>query len=711
MKVCWRAAILFFFLTGLVLVGSLGTSSSLTFLWPAYAALGFAAILSVGLIHEKVAFSLPRWSTLAVLALVGWVLVRASSSPVAYFAREDAALIVACFLVYALFLHFFNSSAWRKRFVDGLALLVLLNLGFALLQLFFGTSLWILPGYQRTVSDQAGGLFNHPDHFSGFLAMLVPLWLAVASFGRRTWTFRLGMLALALISIIVVLLSGRTLGIFTLLAGIAASAILSTVVLYHRTDPETRRSVLRAIALSAVLISILLAASSKPLVRVVDHTLLSKGGNLVLPEIWKSGWRQAMQSPLTGTGSRSTYFYDRLFRTPAMGTAAAEPEFTHNEFLQAFADYGLIGLALILMVLGLHFAEGFRFVREYARFSPGGGQRAPRSDHLALSIGSLAILCALATLASFDFVLRLPVMAVTAAGLLAALAAPDPMAHATRPETTRFLLPGGVLQFSQRALACGMGMAITILGIRFSQSEYHYEMARRCFTENPTGFEHFRHLKTARSIDPKNPFIFSLSAHAQVAAIRTDMTLAERRQALDQANLYFEQVERLYPQDIFAAIGHAAVLDELERPSEALLRLRAARESAPLYGNLMLAEAEHYLRCGRIAEAERSYTEALNAPAFRDVAAAQRGLMTVTEWKLIAERSGIDWKVAPDALETEPLLAGEAAAYRRPSEAKVTQKVTAGKTTPEVEKVEPKKDKKLDTPKDIDLPEVSEVRE
>ena len=65
---------------------------------------------------------------------------------------------------------------------------------------------------------------------------------------------------------------------------------------------------------------------------------------------------------------------------------------------------------------------------------------------------------------------------------------------------------------------------------------------------------------------------------------------------------------------------------------------------APVYGNLMLAEAEHYLRIGKIEEAEEAYTASLNANAFRDSGAAGEGLLTITGWKLIAEQNCIDWR-------------------------------------------------------------------
>lgn len=679
MKTRWHVVVVMVFLAGVLLTGTVGTSASTTFLWPACGILGLAAVLSVGLLFQRTSFTLPKWSTVALLAFGGYLLVRAAGSPVSYFAREDAALLVTAFLVYGLFLLLLATTEWRRRFVDLLAALVLLNLGFALVQTLFLPTLWLVPGYERTFPDRAGGLFNHPDHYAGFLAMLTPLWLATALFSRRERVARIGAAALALISVLAVAASGSAPAILALGIGLAAFVLLASIVVGRRLSPERRKRIYRRGVFSLLAAAIAVLAASGPLSRAVDRHLLSKNSALSLPLVWKAGWEQAMEAPLLGTGSRTSHIYGRLFRPEALGTSPTEPEFVHNEFLQLFADYGLVGALLLLLVLGLHLANGFRFVRAYAGFGRTSGRLLPQSDHLALVLGAMATLAALASLAAFDFVLHLPAYIAVAAALLAALAVPDPMAAALKPAPLARILPGGGWLFAQRALVFGLGIAMTALASVFSRSEFHYEMARHAFEENPTGFQHLPHLKAARTLDPKNPWAATLSAHAQVAGILPEMPEPARRQALEQADAYFSHARRLYPQDIFAAIGHAAVLDELGRSAEALDRLREAREFAPNYGNLMLAEAELHLRHGRISDSERTFAEALGASAFRDAQAAQRGLMTVAEWKLIAEQNGLDWRTPPDPVESEPLLAGPGG-YRSLPEAKVAERDLAGQS-------------------------------
>ena len=118
------------------------------------------------------------------------------------------------------------------------------------------------------------------------------------------------------------------------------------------------------------------------------------------------------------------------------------------------------------------------------------------------------------------------------------------------------------------------------------------------------------------------------------------------------------------------------MLDELGKRGSALQRLHDAREFAPSYGNLILAEAEHHLRHGNILAAVESFAAALEAAAFRDTEAARRGLRTLTEWKLIAEENGIDWR--RDSLEAERSPA-DAPSYRRMPTARMSERNLTGK--------------------------------
>jgi len=667
------------FLAGFVLTGLVGTSTSMTFIWPAYAFLGVAGMFSIGLLFKEVGFTLPRWSTIAVFSLTAYLLIRASESQVTYFAREDASLILAGFLCYCLFLSLVSSGDWRRRLLYAIAGLVVVNLVFALIQALLTPTLWLIPGYERTFADRIGGLFNHPDHFAGFIGALVPVWLAMAVYGRQSARVRQLWGALAALSLAATLYSGSATGFLALFCGLGTFVLLTGTIIYRKITPAAKKMALIVVAGFTIVAALIGFAVAGPLGQQIDRTLLTRGGGVSLPLIWKAGLQQAAESPALGTGSRTSYIYGRLFRDEALGSSAAEPEFIHNEYLQILADYGIVGLALLLTVLALHGYLGLSFVRAYAGFATARGRVLPQSDHLALVLGAMASLSAMGALSFFDFTMHLPAFVIVASVFLAVLAAPDPMASALKPAAAP-VIPGGSLMFVNRAVVFGCGIAMMTFGLVFSRSEFHYEMARLAFESDPGGYKHFSHLKAAREIDSKNPFLFALSAHAQVAGITPAMAAPERRQALEQADHYFSRARSLYPQDVFAAVGHSAVLDELGKKSRALQRLHDAREMAPYYGNLILAEAEHHLRHGNIVEAGRSFEAAMEARAFRNSGAAQEGLRTLTEWKLIAEENGIDWR--RDSVEAGEMLA-ESPDYRTIPDARISERNLTGKAVTE----------------------------
>lgn len=677
----WNSIVIVVFLAGFLLVGMVGTSTSMTFIWPAYAVLGLAGLLSVGLLFKDLSFKLPRWTTLATFALTAYLLVRASESPVAYFAREDAALILATFLSYCLVLSLFSTGEWRLRLVYAIAGLVSVNLIFAFAQMLFTPGLWLIPGYERTITNQSGGLFNHPDHFTGFLGALVPVWLGIVFFGRMKKATRIAAAALAIVSSMIVIATGSAASQLAFASGALTFAILTAGLIRRRVNRPVKRLAICILAASFVIFSAVTFSASAPISRQIEKSLLTKGTDTSLPLIWKAGLEQTNLAPILGTGSRTSYIYSRLFRAEALGSSTTEAEFIHNEYLQIVADYGLLGLLALLVVMVLHTFIGLRFVNAYAAFGSKPGVILPKSDHLALAVGALGVLAAIGTLSLFDFVMHLPAFALVASVFLALLANPDPMAAALKSPASSQVIPGGSLMFTNRAIVFGCGIAMLIFGLVFSRSEYHYEMARLSFESEPNGFNHYRHLQKARAIDPGNPFIYTLSAHAQVAGITSEMAAPARKQALEQADQYFNQARNLYPQDIFAAIGHAAVLDELGKAGQAMQRISVAREQAPHYGNVILAEAEHHLRNGKIADAERAYGQAREASAFRDASAAEQGLKTITEWKLIAAQNGIDWE--KDSLEkaSEEMLANTPN-YRRIREANIEERNLAAGVPP-----------------------------
>lgn len=640
MRKGWRVMIVVIFLAGFFLTGLIGTSAAMTFIWPAYLLLGLAGLLSIGGLFTDVSFKMPVATTVTIFALVAYLMIRAAESPVAYFAREDAALVVSGFMVYAGFLMLCSSNRLRLGLVLTLATLVLANLFLALGQKLLDPGLSIIPGYERT-HNGVGGLFNQPDHFASFIAVTVPLWFGFAAFGRHKKMKRMAWLAFGLLNSVVVCFSGSTLGKMALAAGMIAFFVLFLTVLWKHLKPEVRCKGIIGLGFVPLLGAVGLYLASGPIYQGLGSELFSRGGQSSLPFVSEAATKKAVGSPWFGNGSRSSYVHGHEFLSEALDSKSGEPEFAYNSFLQVFADYGIIGFALLLAALVAHFYNGFIFIKAYSEVNTPPGDFLPRSHHLALALGAMASLVALSCLAFFDSALHLPAFAVTGTVLLAVMALPDPMSSALNKKKTA-ILPGGSFVSATRAIVFGCGIAMVGMGILYTRAEYHCEMARIAFEVDSQDFKPLRHLQTARELDPVNPFVHRMSAQAQVAGITSQMSDLERRQALEKADFYFKQARRLYSQDVYAAIGHAAVLDELGQRSLARERLNEARGWTPFCGNLMMAKAEHHLRYGEINEAELAFENAVGAFAFQDYKVALEGLKTISGRKLIEEQDSLN---------------------------------------------------------------------
>lgn len=666
MRVNWRLFVITVFLIGFLIVGLTGASTSMSFVWPGYFVMGLAGVLSILSLFQTTYFRIPRWCFGSVFVLLAYLLARAGDSPVLYFSREDSSLLVVCFLCYGIFISIFTKLNWRKLVFGSVVVLVAVNLALAFWQWFVWPGQWIFPGYERTFQDRVGGVFNHPDHFACFLAASIPLLLSLACFGKYQKFLRIGFVLLAAGSFGGILAAKSWVGLLAMSVGVGVFLLLSLIIVWKNFNPKVKQVAVAVTVLSCLLVGGLLFANKARVSHAVDSRLLTKEGLIHLPVVWKAAQKQFSISPFIGTGSRSFYFYSRRFLPNDAGGGNVEAEFVHNEFIQILADYGLIGFGAVFAVLVLHFGNGLNFVRAYVGFRPLTGPPIPQSDHLALVMGAIGGLTVIGTQSLFDFVMHVPAIGILASLLLATMACPDPMSSVNEPQKDTYL-PGGNFLFVTRAISFGSGFALLLLGTVFIRSEWHLEQGRLAFQSDSRNFQLFRHLQSARRLDPGNPFIYSLSAHAHVAAIEANMAEPARIAALRKAEGYFSEAHRLYPHDIFAAIGYSSVLDELGQHDRSRELLRDAREWAPAYGCLMMAEAEHFLRQGDMEKAEESYLAAGNAGAFRNGPAADRGLGMIRSWRKVAlvnkepdspNKTSISAKIKDAAVE-EKLLSGK----------------------------------------------------
>jgi hypothetical protein len=175
---------------------------------------------------------------------------------------------------------------------------------------------------------RASGLFGSPNILAGFMAMGLPIAIAMA-FGRRVRWMQMAFAGAAIVMVIAILMSGSRGGLLGGLVGVMAVFALLSPRLVRRG------------ATTAMLLIMLLGAASTPGflerwtgVSTVQQRFL----------YWDSAVAIWSQSPILGTGPGGFELYYPIHRD----VRANETRYAHSWFFQWGSEVGIGGLALFL---------------------------------------------------------------------------------------------------------------------------------------------------------------------------------------------------------------------------------------------------------------------------------------------------------------------------------------------------------------------------
>ncbi len=255
------------------------------------------------------------------------------------------------------------------------------------------------------VSGRATGPFVQPNELGAFLAAMFVLGL-----GALAWTSSRRTRYLALVAVAVIFVGL----LMSLSRGAWMGAVLGSVVLLVAV-PSIRRPLAVLLAAAAAVVAVVASVGSSPEVAVVGGRLATLGNPADNPydnraAIWAEAVRQIEWRPMLGNGPGS--FPEVAARTTSTSQGLSA-EHAHNLVLTSAAEYGLVGLAVLLVVGGCLATGAWRAVRAL---------RASGRVHEAATCATLA--GAMATLVGHglvDYPLRNSLMYLTCWVLLGAL--------------------------------------------------------------------------------------------------------------------------------------------------------------------------------------------------------------------------------------------------------------------------------------------------
>lgn len=589
--------ILFLFALAVLAAGILGTETRLLFFWPTVLLLGVVGVLTVFRGRVRLP-SIPSDVCLAMtIVTFGYFAIRAGLSPVADYAREDWVLLCAGLVTYATLVTTASHPRWRLGWVALLLVLTVGNLVVGAIHFGGDWDFHVVPQFMRAFDEgRIGGFFNNPNHLSAFFALVVFMSLGLICFGRGGASLKLFLAFLGIASMLGMALTVSRGGIIALGVGMVCFAGLGLALLMRTQRHLVPRLAVGALVLITLLGAVLWKVNEDYLRRRAEAQEATED---VRFSIWRSALVQHREQPLIGAGARMFYDGDIRYRQPELPTWIGEAEFVHNEYLQALADYGWIGLGLLGLTLLVHLGNGLAYLRWFAK------EQFPRSGEListrvALTIGALSALVASAAHAVVEFQWHVGIIVVVCSGLLGILA--NPGFDKTAPTPRR--LPKVRLLF-KASLAAAAGFLLYASGTagRADLAAAEAELALQ--NEDPATA--VTKLETAAAADPGSARIARSLGEARLALIASLTVLEERTALLAPTRDTLQRAADLNPFHYLTATTLADLHMVLGQPEEAKREIHRALALAPLHEEPRLALALFYHRQQQFEEAERVY--------------------------------------------------------------------------------------------------------
>ena len=596
-------ALFLIFLAGVVTAGVLGTETRLLFLWPACILLGFAGLMAMIRGRMRLRFPPSDLCLISVLLACGYVAVRAVQSPVQVFAREDLFMMCTALVTYVLMVTMASHPQWKIAVLGALLLLGIGNLVVGMVHFSGRWDFSVVPHFFRTYGPgRIGGFYNNPNHLAAFFSLASLVAAGVLCFGRGGVVWKFFLVFMVVSMVIGLSLTRSRGGMGGLAVGILVGSLIGLWIVWR-----TNRHLFRWLLPGGFAI---LVAGGGVLYKVnqdaVEHRMMvNPVEDDVRLHIWKAALDQHAEAPLLGQGSRMFYEGSIRHRDPESAVYENDALFAHNEYLQAMADYGWVGLGLLILVILTHAWTGLRFLHWFVsdKFARVG---ILQSNSLGLTIGALAALGATVAHAVFEFQWHVGSIAISTAVVLGILANPGFEGDHIKP----LRIPG---------VRAAMRVAVVIASVLllagawcFGRADYAAALAD-VDGKMQDDFAQLQHLGEAIEIDPRNPESFY-----KRGLIYAEKSGGTRVPLIQKAHQDLVEACRLNPWDYLYFLALADVEDALGNSEAARVAISRALILAPQHEEPRLALGIHFHRLGKFAEAERAYLWAGRSRAWNE---------------------------------------------------------------------------------------------
>ena len=540
------------FATIQILIGG----TRLLFSLPAYGLLALLGLLTLISIHR----AKPEPSQLcliSVAAFFGYVLARAYFSPVDYIARSDIYSALGGLVVYFFVACIFTDPKRRMLIVAFLLTLALVQVFIGAIQFRDGRNFMLISFLQRVdYGRRASGFYVCPNHLAGLLEVLGVFGLSIVCWSRwPTWLKLLIGYATCICYAGVVLTASRG-GYLSTVASLSVFALLSLALLRRASS-----SLFWRVGGPAVVAAALLALSVVFFVKKSDYLTdrarsVFETTNLRV-DMWKAAIEQWKLRPVVGTGSGTYLYYGREFRTDRV---QPDPIWTHNDYLQLLAEYGLLGGGLFGIFLGVHLRNGWKNLSRLG-FKRLAVSSRLLSNGMALQVGAIAAISAYIVHSVLDFNLHIAANVLLLAFVFGIVANPGTPREGESASI-------GTATMAWRLCLPVIGVILAIQCIRLLPGEYFTERARTLLRDNrPISAIFFA--QRALKYERNNPNLYQYLGSARIEQAQRMSEPAARNSFYVAALEPFERASTLAPRDKTFVQARGYIYDALGRFEEA----------------------------------------------------------------------------------------------------------------------------------------------
>ena len=574
-----------------------GDGSRLIYTLPGSLLLGLSGVLAIFSLRKAPA-RMDRASLITAIGLAVYLFARIAFSPSKWLAGFDFYALLPAVIVYFLAALFVRGSGARLATVCGILLLAVGQVAIGIYQFAKNANFHPLVSETRVEAGfRASGTYISPNHLAGFLEVALLLAAGFAFFGGFRTGVKMVFGYLALICLTGLVLTGSRGGYLSAGVGVTVFAVASAWAMRFRLSGVSMRRIVAIVAAIVVLGGTLVAVGQR------SFAIRTRANNVFIASdvrfrLWKAAWEQFRLAPVFGTGSRTYVYYGRMFRAPDV---QADPVFVHSDWLQALAEYGIVGVLLLLAAAFAHLRHGWRRWAELARMRSVAISQSAGKHERALLIGTISAVAAVLAHAMIDFNLHIQANLLLAAFLFGMLA--------TR-ETEEGREPVCWSARALHALPAGLGLWLLLIGVPRVSGELFAENARGRFASGDirAGLEDAGRA-IARGI--RNPNLYYMLGEVQRIVGQNIPNENAKRFAIEDALEQYAEALAIFPQDVGIVLRNAWALDRLGRFDEAGPLIARGKELDPKSPMPWIFGMLHWKMRDKPAEALADYRKAL----------------------------------------------------------------------------------------------------